>query len=309
MGIEKIACVTGASGRIGRRLVNELKKQKFQIRVLRHRSNINDKDLSVFHGDICNQELLEDFLADAQYVFHFAAELNDQDRMWDINVNGTQKIVKAAKEKNVKYFCFLSSAGVVGKTSQKEINEYIKCSPQNLYEKSKLEAEHIILSGIENCQVIALRPTNVVDENNHGVMESLNSNSWVAKIKLFIRGGECAHVVHADDVVNAATYFMDKQFDKPECFFVSYDEDYLNTFAGLRLIYDALERKQSLNSIRKHWHLPITIPFVLRKILRGNGNMGDVNYSSKKILSYGFSYKVGLRETIKKYWENQQEYK
>ncbi len=298
---EKIACVTGASGRIGRRLVEKLKEQDFQVRVLRHRNNIDDKDLLIYQGDIGNKELIEEFLTGAQYLFHFAAELNDQNKMIDINVSGTKTIVEAAKNKTIKYFCFLSSAGVVGKVEQKEVNEKIKCIPQNLYEKSKFEAERIVLSGIEGCQVVALRPTNVVDENNHGVMQFLNSNSLPAKAKLFLRGGECAHVVHAEDVVNAALYFIEKEFGEPECFFVGYDEDYLNTFSGLRFLYDSYEKKLTTKETPIQVHLPIIIPYVLRKILRGHGNMGDVKYSSKKILSHGFNYKIGLSETVRRF--------
>ncbi len=305
MSNKKIVCVTGASGKIGKRLVEKLKKYNFEVRVLSHRTKIDDGNLCIYHGEIENKKLIDAFLTDAEYIFHFAAELNDKDRMWDINVNGTKNIVEVAKRKKIKYFCFLSSAGVVGKVNQKDVNEITKCSPQNLYEKSKFEAEKVVLSGIKNCQVIALRPTNVVDENNHGVMESLSSNSFLAKIKLFLRGRECAHVVHADDVVNAALYFVDKRYNEPKCFFVSYDEDSLNTYAGLRLLYYSLDNKKSIDEIPKYVHLPIFIPYILRKILRGTGNMGDVKYSSNSILSHGFSYKIGLNETVKKYWKKQ----
>jgi len=304
---KKIACVTGASGRIGRRLVEKLKGQDFQVRVLRHRNNINDADLMVYHGDLGNKELIENFLTGAQYFFHFAAELNDQTKMWDVNVNSTKQLVELINKSNIKYFCFLSSAGVVGKTSEKTVNEEMQCNPQNLYEKTKLEAEYMVLSGIKDCQIIVLRPTNVVDENNHGVMQSLNSNNLLDKFKLFLRGGESAHVVHADDIVNAALYFIGKKFDRPECFFVAYDEDPLNTFVGLRFLYDSFKKKQVLDKTTKHVHLPIIVPYILRKILRGNSNMGDVKYSSKKILSQGFDYKIGLSETVKRYWVNQQQ--
>ncbi len=299
---KKIVCVTGAAGRIGRRLVEKLSTENFQVRVLKHRTPVDDSDLQIYQGDIGDKESVEDFLTDADYLFHCAAEINNPAEMWDINVNGTKNLVEAAKRKQVKYFCFLSSAGVVGKTDKKQVHEEIACAPQNLYEKTKLEAERIVLSGIKGCRVVALRPANVVDENNHGVMQALNSNTLSGKLKLFLRGGEGAHIVHTDDVANAALYFMDKQFDEPKCFFLAYDEDPLNTFAGVRLLYDSLEKKQSIDKTPKAVCLPIVIPYFLRKILRGNSNMGDIRYSSKRILSHGFNYKIGLRETIRKYW-------
>ncbi len=111
--------------------------------------------------------------------------------------------------------------------------------------------------------------------------------------------------MHADDVANAALYFIEKKYNEPKCFFVAYDENSLNTFAGLRLLYDSMEKKQSLDKVTKSICLPIVVPYILRKALRGNSNMGDVTYSSKKILSHGFHYKVGLSETVRRYWENQ----
>jgi nucleoside-diphosphate-sugar epimerase len=302
---KKIACVTGASGRIGRRLVDKLKKENFQVRVLKYRNDFKDGDLLVYHGDFRDKELIEDFLTGAQYLFHFAAELIDQSKMWDVNVNATKTLIKVAKSNRMKYFCFLSSAVVVGKTIKKEINEEIHCAPRNIYGKSKLEAERMLLSGITGCQIVVLRPVNVLDEINHGFLKALNLKILLNRFKLFIRGGECAHLVNTDDVVNAALYFIDKKFDQPECFFLAYDEDLYSTFAGLQLLYDSFGKTQLLDKTPKHISLPIIVPYLIKKILRKNSNMGDVKYSSKKILSHGFNYKVGLRETIRRYWESQ----
>jgi len=133
-------------------------------------------------------------------------------------------------------------------------------------------------------------------------MNSLSLNSLSDRFKLFLRGGECAHIVHTEDVVRAAMFFINKKLDRPECFFLAYDEDLFSTFSGLQLLYDSLEKNQEPDKTSKHIFLPIIIPYLLRKILRGKGNMGDVKYLSKKILSHGFNYKIGLRETVKQYW-------
>ncbi len=303
---KKIACVTGASGRIGKRLVGKLKLLNFQVRVLQYRKPIDDDDLLIYQGGLDNEKVIEEFLTDAQYFFHFAAEVIDKKRMWDVNVNATERLVRIANSKKLEYFCYLSSAVVVGKTNIKEIDEEIDCVPQNIYEKSKLEAERIVLSGIKGCQIVALRPVNILDEINHGFLESLNLNSILNRLKLFMRGGERAHLVHTDDVVNAALYFIGKKIDKPECFFLAYDEDLHSTFTGLQLLFDSFGKTESLDKISKHIFLPIIVPYLIKRILWRGNNMGDVKYSSRKILSSGYKYKVGLKETIRRYWESQQ---
>lgn len=302
---KEIACVTGASGRVGKRLVNKLKKLNFKVRVLQYRKPINDDNLEIYHGSLDNEKVIEDFLTGAQYFFHFAAEVIDRTAMWKVNVKATEKLVRIANSKNLKYFCYLSSANVVGRVGKKEIDEETYCRPKDIYGKSKFEAERIVFSGIKKCQVIALRPVDIIDERNFGFLESLNLKSLRNRFKLFLRGNELAHLVHTDDVVNAALYFIGKRFDGPECFFLAYDEDSHSTFSGLQLLYDSFRKAEPVEKISKHFTLPIIVPNLMRSIIYGKKNPGNVKYSSKKILSYGFKYQIGLSETVKRYWENQ----
>jgi nucleoside-diphosphate-sugar epimerase len=295
-----VACVTGATGIIGKRIVRLLLESKNIVRVATRKRRYMHSNAEVYTGDILDEAFLDKFIAGADFVFHCAAELNDESKMWGINIEGTRKILKAAKDHKISFFCHMSSAGVVGRTKIKSVDERTTCRPQNNYEKSKWEAEKLAAKGIEGCQMVILRPTNVIDREKPGAVGLAMENSFYSRIVTFIRGGECSHIIHAEDVADAAMYFVSHQLSIPRCFFVSCDHEPLNTFAGLWSLYNAIQNRKPVDSVRPVKHLPIFIPFILRRIVRGHSNKGDVRYSSKKLLSEGFKFTLGLEGAIKR---------
>ena len=109
------------------------------------------------------------FLDKADIVIHCAAELKNEQEMWKTNVLGTKIIVELVQENNgIKYFCYLSSAGVMGKANKIELDEYTPCNPENIYEKTKYEAERVVSEKLLSCKKIILRPTNVVGTKELG---------------------------------------------------------------------------------------------------------------------------------------------
>ena len=295
----KIASVTGASGMIGRRIVQHLLEDGYRVRALDIRLDGVDPKVEPFQGDLGDEQILKPFLQDAHLVFHCAAELRNEARMWDVNVTATDKLVKLIEASDVEYFCYLSSAGVVGKTKVQWVDEETECNPQNTYERSKWAAEQLVAKSIEGCRTVILRPTNVVDAMRHGSLHLPLDGSLMERLKVFVKGGECAHIVHAENIAEAAIYFVSRPVKSPACFFVSCDHEPLNTYAGVWALYRALKAGQTADEVRPVPHLPWIVPYVLRRLWRGIGNRGDVRYSSKKLLSEGFQYPYDLETTVR----------
>lgn len=292
-----IACVTGASGMIGRRIVEKLLDRGYQIRVLTRRP-YRSKSVRVFTGSLGDNLLLDEFISGADMVFHCAAELHDESKMRAVNVDGTRRITELIEKHHVKYFCHLSSAGVVGRTSQICVDEATPCQPQNAYERTKLEAESMAGREIEGCNTIILRPTNVVDCRYLGELHLAWSGSLLSRVKTIVKGGECAHIVHAQDVAAAALYFLDRPpLVSQPLFFISQDDDPQNTVACLWSLYQAMKTK-SESMITPHPHLPVWVPHFLRRLVRQTGNCGNVRYSSKRLLSHGFRFSFGIRDIV-----------
>ena len=294
-----IACVTGGTGMVGQRIVLRLISDGYTVRVLSRGEGFSDSRVEHYRGGLEDESVLRNFVSCARMLFHCAAELNNEAQMWAVNVKGTERLLNEIKGTDIRYFCYLSSAGVVGRTNLKWVNEDSPCDPQNAYEKSKWAAEQLVAQGIEGCSVVILRPTDVISEDKPGALTLPLKSSYMDVLKVFVKGGECAHIVHADDVADVALYFSTRHFNSPQCFFVSCDHEPLNTFAGLWALYKSYIRKRTDGKVRKMPHLPLIIPYLARKIWRGTGNRGDVRYSSEKLLSEGFHYRLGVKEAVK----------
>ena len=295
-----IACVTGASGGIGGKITDMLLSQGYKVRILIRRSYPAVSGVEVFNGDINDEAVVKSFMQGSQMFFHCAAELKDESKMWAVNVIGTERILKYSELCGIKYFCYLSSVGVVGGTNLKLVDELTSCNPQNAYEKSKWAAEKLVSRGIKGCKVVMLRPTDVIDERNPGVLALPKRSSFMDFCKVFIKGGECAHIVHAEDVACAAVYFISYPASTPQCYIVSCDDEPLNTISGVWALYKAFLAGRFVDDLYLVPHLPLFVPYILRKIVQGRGNMGDVRYSSEKLLKTGFTFKLGLEGAVRR---------
>lgn len=298
MNNKKIACVTGASGMIGRRIVARLLAAGYHVRVLTRREYA-PMDVEVFKGGLADIALLEEFFTAADLVFHCAAELRDPTRMEEVNIRGTENIIKLVEKHHVGYFCYLSSAGVVGSTNEKWVHEDTPCAPQNAYERSKHAAELLVRRAIPGCTTIILRPTNVIDENHLGELRLAINGSWKSLLLAILKGGECAHIVHADDVARAALHFIGEEERHPRIYFVGLDEDPLNTVASLwKLGHSGISKNTRTERVLPH--LPIHIPYLLRRLSSRHSNLGDVRYSSERLCATGFKYSLDVARAVSK---------
>jgi len=59
----------------------------------------------------------------------------------------------------------------------------------------------------------------IIDLGKKSLLGMAINGSWLNRFKVFLKGGECAHIVHAEDVADAAMYLTSRQFKEPRCFF------------------------------------------------------------------------------------------
>ena len=283
-----IVAITGASGIIGKNIIQALKICGYDIRVLSRNESPNEKGIELVVGDLSSKESLSIFLANVDYLFHCAGEKNRPELMFKVNIEGTQNLFDIATTSGLKYFCHISSAGVVGKTHQKWVTEDSSCNPQNEYERTKFEAEKIVCQKIPNCSTVILRPINVIDNQNPGVYSLPIRNSLKDKLQIVAKGAECAHLVHASHVAECAVFFMDRVLEYSEVFFVGMDEDDSNTLKG---VWNSFHSRTGNQKSIIRWNMPVWFPFLIRKCIGVSSNFGHIRYSSNKLRAYGFDNK------------------
>jgi len=97
MKIKNIA-VTGASGKIGRYIIPELKKAGYQIRALEHEEPVGIEGVEVMKGDLSDETLPIRLIEDMDGVIHLANVKENRETFMSVNVRGTFCMLDACKE-------------------------------------------------------------------------------------------------------------------------------------------------------------------------------------------------------------------
>ncbi|MDZ4743282.1 MAG: NAD-dependent epimerase/dehydratase family protein [Verrucomicrobiota bacterium] len=148
--------ITGATGFIGRHLVNNLLAENHNIRIYcrdgQKARRLFGKDIDYVQGDILDSASLVKAMQGCNQVIHLAGcyEFGHgaAARLYQTNVTGTQNMMSAAWTNGVEKMVHVSTAGFLG-TGQKPINERaFPLSPSIFcpYKRSKWQSENIVLS-------------------------------------------------------------------------------------------------------------------------------------------------------------------
>jgi nucleoside-diphosphate-sugar epimerase len=282
--------VTGGTGFVGRSLVEKLAADGQSVRILsRHANRSEHPNVSMCRGDLTSQKDLKAAIKGCKAVFHCAAEKTDEDMMTAVNVTATRNLFELSRDMRIEYFCHLSSAGVIGQTRLKLVDESTPCNPMNGYEATKLAAEEIVREGLGDGRVVILRPTNIFGPTT---LQPMLRPSFRSQVRAFLKGNERAHLVYIGDVVAAAMYCMQAAPAKFRAtFIVSSDEESGNTH---RAIQGFLASRVKTAPRPVKLSAPLFAPYWVRLLRHGKTNYGDVIYSSSKIKQAGFDFPFGL---------------
>ena len=89
-----------------------------------------------------------------------AVELNPT-LSWEVNVLAGQQLADRAVRAGVKHFLFASSGSVYGVKDEPLVTEDLPLVPISVYNKTKMVAERVFLSYVNEMQVHCIRPATV----------------------------------------------------------------------------------------------------------------------------------------------------
>jgi len=188
--------VTGGGGFIGSHLVDALLARGDAVRVLDNfstgkRENLqhNIEKIQLITGDLRNSEILKEAVQGVDYIFHQAAfvsvpqSMEDPDSCFDVNVNGTGKLLAAAKAAGVKRVVLASSAAVYGENEAVPLSEDEEPDPLSPYAASKLITEVYarLYTKHLGLNVVALRYFNVYGPRQNP------ASDYAAVVPIFIQ--------------------------------------------------------------------------------------------------------------------------
>lgn len=179
----KNAFITGGTGFIGINLVKLLIKKGWNVTAL-HRTSSDLTELRklpvyLVEGSITNPKSLDRAIPhNTDVTFHLAGSTNmwskRNDLQTEINVAGTENMIRSSADKNVHTFVHTSSVAAWGDVSGTVTEETPQRGNESWvnYEKTKWAGERKALAGIDHgMKVVILNPAMVVgphDANNWG---------------------------------------------------------------------------------------------------------------------------------------------
>jgi nucleoside-diphosphate-sugar epimerase len=223
--------VTGGAGFIGSNIVKKLVSRGDNVTVIdnlntgKEENLVSVKDKIVFLNDsILNLDLLEKETKNIDGVFHQAAlasvqdSFNKPEEYQNVNVDGTENILKLAKQNNFKVV-YASSSSVYGNPEKIPIKESDSKNPINPYAETKLEKEELAIKYSKmGVKVIGLRYFNVFGKGQ--------SKEYAGVLKLFLErirdnlppkingdGSQFRDFVFVEDVADANIMSMDSNID------------------------------------------------------------------------------------------------
>jgi len=299
--------VTGGAGFIGSHVVEELVRKGQYITVIDNLATGKKERLMPFmdqirfvQGDVRDDDLLNREMKGIDYVIHLAALISvvesvEQPELYhDVNVNGTRKLLDAAKRYGVKRFIVPSSCAVYGDLKKLPFKENTIPKPASPYGQNKLEIEKLCK---EYDDKLGLRTFTLRFFNVFGPRQEPKSayagviSIFIQKIidnespKIFGDGKQTRDFIYVKDVVNALLKACKAE-------------------KGFGEVYNiGSEREISVNEIFK----------IISKILKKNikpvyapARKGEVKRAlsdcskAKKAMGFSlkFDFEKGLKETI-----------
>lgn len=322
--MKKVFIVTGANGFLGNNIIRELQKDnKNEIRALvlpgDKLKSLDGLKCKIYMGDVTKKETLNNIFDIEEnielYVIHCAAivyiKTKYNQKVYDVNVNGTKNIIDKVLEKNAKLVYVSSVHAIPEKPHKETITEIKEFDPKKVegeYAKTKAETAKYVLNMVEKRGLNAciVHPSGIIGPNDFGSthLTQLIIDFANKRLRACVKGGYDFVDVRdvANGVINAC--FKGK---KGECYILS------NRYVEIKELLDVISEVSNgkkITSILPLWFAKLTAPLseLYYSILKEpplytkyslytlNSNSNFSNEKAKKELGYR---NRDLKETVK----------
>ena len=209
--------ITGGAGFFGSILKKELvEKGHACVSIDLCPDSAEHPNLTCIQGDIRDTALVEKTFSENRFdaVFHLAAMLaHDRkriDNLWTSNVDGTAIIADACIRHGVGKLVFTSTNCLWAKNFDVQVTEDEVPDPIEIYGKSKLEGEKILLARKDKLNSVIFRCPTIMDEGRLGLLSILfefieeNRKLWMVG-----DGNNRYQFIYAKDLAHACELALD----------------------------------------------------------------------------------------------------
>ncbi len=217
--------VTGGTGFIGGEVVRQLRARGEEVACLVRTPEkgkaVADLGCELVSGDLSDAAALGAGMKGCDAVIHAAAmyevgiPAKQHPAMWEANVAGTERVMKAALEAGVPRIVYVSTVGVFGNTHKEVVDESYEHPGKEFtsyYEQTKLEAHRIVKRMIaeQSLPAIIVQPGGVYGPGDTSQVADLLEQFFAGKLPLlpFPELGIC--MTHVEDIAGGILLALDR---------------------------------------------------------------------------------------------------
>ena len=315
MGSNARVLVTGATGKIGKVVVNELLARGYQVRALTSRpiTGATGHDRIEWRQLDFQQSLdFDPIVQDCAAVIHLAAEMPVIERMKRSNVVATRALAEASERARIKFFCYTSSVSVYGSSRRSRVaesspvlttsrdvrSEYWGDRKLRSYGRTKLEGEQAISAVAQNVEYVIVRPTVVV-----GVQDLMELENW-GMAKKGWSASRHAHHIYVHDVADAILWFLERclQRDQPvpgvRTFNLSEDDTPISTFGQIFKAAYEVSGDRRWRVVAIPWPIEWLVAILKSRRLLLRHPFGRMIFAGDALRAEGYHVTFGMSEAV-----------
>jgi nucleoside-diphosphate-sugar epimerase len=307
--------VTGATGKIGRHVVEELLARGYHVRALTSKPVVpaSARDRLEWRRIDFQESLdFDSLVQECAAVIHLGAEQGVKERMQRSNADATRALAEASERADVKFFCYTSSVSVYGSSRRRRVledtpvlttdrdvpSEYWAGEVLRCYGRTKLQGEFGISSAAQNVEYVILRPTLVMD-----TQDLMELRDW-SKAKKQLSGSRHAHYIYVRDVADAILWFMERSLsrDRPlagvSTFNLSEDDAPISTYGQIFKTAYGVSNDPKWRAMATPWPIQWFLAMATFRTLLLRQPFGRMLFSGDKLRAAGYTVRFGMSHAI-----------
>ena len=217
--------LTGGTGFIGGEVARQLRARGEEVACLVRSpgkaAKLTELGCELVAGDLGDEAAIRDGMRGCDAVIHAAAmyevgiPARQRPAMWEANVAGTERVMKAAQAEEIPRIVYVSTVGIFGNTHKEVVDESYR-NPEtdftSYYEETKLEAHKVVqrLIDDEGLPAIIVQPGGVYGPGDTSQVADLLEQFFAGKLPLmpFPELGIC--MTHVEDIAGGILLALDK---------------------------------------------------------------------------------------------------
>jgi nucleoside-diphosphate-sugar epimerase len=255
-------------------------------------------------GDITDSASLDAIQGTFDAIVHSAAYVADRDwdRLYRTNVTGTENICKLALRLGVDRLVYMSSVAVVSANPQVPLTDDLPYAASNLYGRSKIEAEKIVVAYRQKgLRSAVLRPSMVYGEGEPHLLGTIIFLLRWRLLPIPNEGKNTWHLSYVRTVADAVALALRNDEALHGAFFVA-DREVLTAGQVLSVLAEVIGAARPFVLSKTLTSALVSIPYVGRKLsLFLKDRVYDVGRLQRMGLQPRLSAQEALRRTAASY--------